>query len=232
MSSAQEHRRAVVLVSGGLDSATVLAMAVDEGFVCTALSFDYQQRHRCELQRAAAVCQSLGVSDHRTIVLDPTPFLGSTLTDGGAVDSGTSATDEHIPDTYVPARNTIFLSMALGVAEGIGATDLFIGANAVDYSGYPDCRPDFIDAFEGLANLATKVGVQHQSFRVQAPLLHLTKAEIIQRGVALGVDYALTSSCYEPSAQGVPCLSCDSCVLRAKGFAEAGHADPLTEATS
>lgn len=232
MCSTQDQRRAVVLVSGGLDSATVLAMAKAEGFVCTALSFDYQQRHRCELSRAAAVCQSLDIADHRTIVLDPTPFHGSTLTDGGAVSVEASGSHEAIPDTYVPARNTIFLSMALGMAEGIGATDIFIGATAVDYSGYPDCRPAFIQAFENLANLATKVGVEQGSFRIQAPLLDLSKAEIIQRGMALGVAYELTNSCYDPDPQGVPCHQCDSCVLRAKGFAEAGHPDPLLAATS
>ncbi|HJO16097.1 MAG TPA: 7-cyano-7-deazaguanine synthase QueC [Phycisphaerales bacterium] len=234
MSDSHDHERAVVLVSGGLDSATVLGMAVDAGYRCTAISFDYGQRHRCELRCAATVCHATGVVDHRVIELDPTPLGGSTLTDGRSVprpESATGISQEQIPDTYVPARNTIFLSMALGLAEGIGACHLFIGVNAVDYSGYPDCRGGFIEAFEAMANLATKVGVEHGCMRVHAPLLHMTKGEIIRTGLALGVDYAITSSCYDPSAQGRPCRKCESCVLRAKGFEEAGVDDPLLCAT-
>jgi len=219
----------VVLVSGGLDSATVLAMARAEGFECIAVSFDYGQRHRWELTCAARVCAAAGVGAHRVITLNPSLLRGSALTGGGAVPEpdGVDAIGSEIPDTYVPARNTIFLSMALGLAEGCGSGDIFIGANAVDYSGYPDCRPDFIAAFETLANLATKAGVEGDGIRIHAPLIQMSKAEIIREGTRLGVDYALTSSCYNPAANGCPCRVCESCVLRAAGFASAGMSDPL-----
>ncbi|MDP6986876.1 MAG: 7-cyano-7-deazaguanine synthase QueC [Phycisphaerales bacterium] len=220
---------AIVLVSGGLDSATVLSMARAEGFDCIALSFDYGQRHRFEVACAARVCEAAGVQDHRIITLDPMPLRGSALTGGGDIPSPVdlASIGGEIPDTYVPARNTIFLSMALGMAEGCGAGDIFIGANAVDYSGYPDCRPEFIAGFERLANLATKAGVEGDGIRIHAPLLERTKAEIIRQGVRLGVDYGLTSSCYNPSGDGRPCRKCESCVLREAGFARAGVDDPL-----
>lgn len=216
-------------MSGGLDSATVLAMARAEGFDCIGLSFDYGQRHRWELTCAARVCAAAGVRTHRVIALDPSPLRGSALTGGGEVPRPDPASiGDHIPDTYVPARNTIFLSMALGLAEGCGSGDLFIGANAVDYSGYPDCRPEFIAAFEQLANLATKAGVEGDGIRIHAPLLNMAKAEIILEGTRLGVDYGLTSSCYNPADDGAPCRVCESCVLRATGFASAGLNDPLS----
>jgi 7-cyano-7-deazaguanine synthase len=216
--------RAVVLVSGGLDSATVLAMAREQGFACHALSFDYGQRHRIELEAARRVAVSLGAVQHRVMPLDIGWMGGSALTDTAlAVPTAPGA---GIPITYVPARNTIFLSIALGWAEVLGAHDIFIGANAVDYSGYPDCRPEFIAAFERLANLATRAGAEGQDFRVQAPLIHLTKAEIIAAGSRLGVDYGLTVSCYDPDADGRACGCCDSCRLRAQGFAAAGVPDP------
>jgi 7-cyano-7-deazaguanine synthase len=216
--------KAVVLVSGGLDSATVLAMAREQGFACHALSFDYGQRHRIELEAARRVAVSLGAVQHRVMPLDIGWMGGSALTDTAlAVPTAPGA---GIPITYVPARNTIFLSIALGWAEVLGAHDIFIGANAVDYSGYPDCRPEFIAAFERLANLATRAGAEGQDFRVQAPLIHLTKAEIIAAGSRLGVDYGLTVSCYDPDADGRACGCCDSCRLRAQGFAAAGVPDP------
>jgi 7-cyano-7-deazaguanine synthase len=219
---------AIVLVSGGLDSATVLAIAQAEGFSCIGLSFDYGQRHRWELTCAARLCVAAGVREHRVITLDPSPLRGSALTGGGDVPEpdGVDAIGSEIPDTYVPARNTIFLSMALGLAEGCGSGDLFIGANAVDYSGYPDCRPEFIAAFETLANVATKAGVEGAGIRIHAPLLTMSKAEIIQEGTRLGVDYGLTSSCYNPSDDGRPCRVCESCLLREAGFASAGMNDP------
>ncbi|MCG6871807.1 MAG: 7-cyano-7-deazaguanine synthase QueC [Gammaproteobacteria bacterium] len=225
MSPAAESR-AVVLLSGGLDSATTLAMARAQGLVCHALSFDYGQRHRAELAAATAVASALGAAEHRTLRLPVGELGGSALTDTALAvpEPGTPG----IPLTYVPARNTIFLACALGWAEVLGAHDIFIGANAVDYSGYPDCRPEFIAAFETLANLATRDGVEGRKFRIHAPLLHLGKAEIIHRGMALGVDYALTSSCYQPADDGQPCGRCDSCRIRAQGFADAGLADPLT----
>lgn len=220
---------AVVLVSGGLDSATVLAMAQSQGFACVCVSFDYGQRHRWELTCAARLCAAAGVGDHRVIVLDPMPLRGSSLTGGGEVPrpDGLGSIGHRVPDTYVPARNTIFLSMALGIAEGCGSGDIFIGANAVDYSGYPDCRPEFIAAFETLANLATKAGVEGDGIRIHAPLLKMTKAQIILEGIRLGVDYGLTSSCYDPSPDGQPCGVCESCVLRAAGFVNARREDPL-----
>jgi 7-cyano-7-deazaguanine synthase len=223
-------RPAVVLLSGGLDSATVAAIAVREGFRVNALSFDYGQRHRWELEAARRVAQSLGVEDHRIATIDLRVFGGSALTSDIAVPKGRdSAQMEHgIPVTYVPARNTIFLSFALAWAEVLGASDIFIGVNALDYSGYPDCRPEFISAFENMANLATKAGVEgRQRLKIHAPLIQLTKAQIIRRGLDLGVDYSLTSSCYDPDENGVPCGQCDSCFLRKKGFRENAIDDPL-----
>lgn len=221
-----DGRPAVVLLSGGLDSATVLAIAREAGHRCFAMSFDYGQRHRFELDAARSVAESQGVARHIVIPLDLRPIGGSALTDDLAVPKDRDETVDEIPITYVPARNTVFLSLALGWAEVLGARDLFIGVTAVDYSGYPDCRPEFIAAFETLANVATKSGVEGTRFRVHAPLIDLNKAEIIQRGVALGVDYGLTHSCYDPAENGQPCGHCDSCHLRARGFAEAGIADP------
>jgi 7-cyano-7-deazaguanine synthase len=217
-------QQAVVLVSGGLDSATTLAMAREQGFVCHALSFDYGQRHRVELEAARRVASTLGAVEHRVMVLDIGWMGGSALTDTRLeVPTVQSA---GIPITYVPARNTIFLAVALGWAEVLKAHDLFIGANAVDYSGYPDCRPEFMSAFERLANLATRDGVQGKEFRLHAPLLHLNKAEIIAAGSRLGVDFGQTISCYNPDPDGRACGQCDSCRLRARGFAAAGVPDP------
>jgi 7-cyano-7-deazaguanine synthase len=221
--------RAVVLLSGGLDSTTTAAAAQADGFDVYALSVDYGQRHRVELQRAAAVAAALGVAEHRTVTLDLRAIGGSALTADVAVPKDRSADDmgHGVPVTYVPARNTILLGLALGYAETVGAFDLFIGANVLDYSGYPDCRPEFLAAFEGVANLATKAGTEGVGrFRVHAPLLKLSKAEIIREGVRLGVDYAATLSCYDPDAAGRACGRCDSCQLRRKGFAEAGVPDP------
>ena len=217
-------RKAVVLVSGGLDSATTLAMARAQGYECYALSFDYGQRHRCELAASDAVAEHLGAAEHRTVKLDLRQFGGSALTDD-AIDVPDSG-GEGIPVTYVPARNTVFLSLALAWAEVLGAHDIFIGVNAVDYSGYPDCRPEFIRSFEETANLATKAGVEGERFTIHAPLIELTKAQIIQQGTELGVDYGMTVSCYNPSEGGLACGRCDSCRLRAEGFAAAGVADP------
>lgn len=222
-------RPAVVLVSGGLDSATVLAIAKRDGFTPYALSFDYGQRHRFELDAARRVCGAAGVARHVVLSLDLRAFGGSALTDAIDVPKGRSdvAMSAGIPITYVPARNTVFLSLALGWAETLGAADIFIGVNAVDYSGYPDCRPEFIAAFEQLAGLATKAGVEGTTrFRIHTPLIDLTKAEIIRTGTTLGVDYALTHSCYDPDAHGRPCGQCDSCQLRRKGFEQAGLTDP------
>lgn len=218
------NKKAVVLVSGGLDSATTLAMARSQGYECYALSFDYGQRHRCELSASDAVAEHLGAAEHRTVKLDLRQFGGSALTDD-AIDVPDSG-GEGIPVTYVPARNTVFLSLALAWAEVLGAWDIFIGVNAVDYSGYPDCRPEFIDAFEKMANLATKAGVEGERFTIHVPLIELSKAEIIRQGTVLGVDYAMTISCYNPSDEGVACGRCDSCRLRAEGFASAGLKDP------
>ncbi len=221
-----EGPRAVVLLSGGLDSATVLAIARDAGYACYALSFDYGQRHRVELEAADRVARKLGAVEHRTMRIDLGGIGGSALTDPRV------AVPEHhaaagIPVTYVPARNTVFLALALGWAEVLGAADLFIGVNAVDYSGYPDCRPAFIAAFAALANVATRAGVEgHLQFRVQTPLLALSKADIIRRGVALGVDFSSTISCYQADAEGRACGRCDSCYLRHEGFLSAGIADP------
>jgi len=217
-------KRAVVLVSGGLDSATTLAMARAQGFECFALSFDYGQRHRIELEAARRVAASLGAAQHRVVKLDIGWMGGSALTDT-RLDVPT-APSEGVPITYVPARNTIFLAIALGWAEVLDARDIFIGANAVDYSGYPDCRPEFIAAFQHLADLATRAGTDGAGFRVQAPLIQLSKAEIIAAGSRLGVDYGLTLSCYDPDGDGRACGLCDSCRLRAEGFAAAGLPDP------
>ncbi len=219
---------AVVLVSGGLDSATALAIARHEGFDCHALSFDYGQRHRVELQAATAVARSLGASEHRIIRVDPGSFGGSALTDDIDVpkDRTTEQMTGGIPITYVPARNTIFLSFALGCAEARGISDIFIGVNAIDYSGYPDCRGEYIQAFEAMANLATQMGVEGRRIAIHTPLIDLIKAQIIRRGASLGVDYGLTFSCYDPkSPTGAPCGRCDSCRLRAAGFREAGLDD-------
>jgi 7-cyano-7-deazaguanine synthase len=218
---------AVVLLSGGLDSATTFAIAMSQGFRVHALSVDYGQRHRVELERAAKLAQTMGAIEHRTVTLDLRAIGGSALTADTPVPKHreTAAIGEGVPITYVPARNTILLGVALGYAETIGAFDLFIGANILDYSGYPDCRPEFLQAFESLAALATKAGVEGRSFRVQAPLLKMTKAQIIAIGVSLGVDYAQTLSCYDPDATGRACGACDSCILRRKGFQDAGVSD-------
>jgi len=217
-------KAAVVLLSGGLDSATTLAIARAQGFDCYCLSLDYGQRHRAELQAAATIAQQQGARTHRVLQLDLTAFGGSALTDPTL--AVPTAPSPGIPITYVPARNTIMLSLALAWSEVLQASDIFIGANAVDYSGYPDCRPAFITAFEQLANLATKAGVEGTPFHIHAPLIDLSKAQIIQRGHALGVDYAQTISCYQADAQGLACGVCDSCRLRQQGFAEAGLPDP------
>lgn len=218
------EKKAVVLLSGGLDSATVVAMARAEGYVCYTMSFDYGQRHRAELQAAERVARQLGVVEHKVIGMNLNGIGGSALTDTTIAVPETAV--EGIPVTYVPARNTLFLSLALGWAEVLGARDIFIGVNAVDYSGYPDCRPEFIAAFERLANLATKAGVEGQGFRIRAPLQSLSKAEIVLAGTRLGVDYGTTVSCYQADDDGRACGKCDSCRLRAAGFAEAGLADP------
>jgi 7-cyano-7-deazaguanine synthase len=225
----QPERNAVVLLSGGLDSATALAIAVSEGYQAYALSFRYGQRHTVELDAAAKVARALGAARHVVAEIDLRVFGGSALTDDSLpVPHHDSADelDDDIPVTYVPARNTIFLSFALAWAETLGAADIFIGVSALDYSGYPDCRPEYITAYEQMANLATKAGVEgRQRLTIHTPLIRLTKAETIRRGLALGVDYGLTHSCYDP-AGAQPCGSCDSCLLRSLGFAEAGLADP------
>ncbi|MEX2263250.1 MAG: 7-cyano-7-deazaguanine synthase QueC [Bryobacteraceae bacterium] len=221
--------KAVCLVSGGLDSATALAAAIRDGYECHALSFDYGQRHKVELEAARRVAASLGAVEHKVVSLDLRLFGGSALTGDVAVPKRRSAAEMGvgIPVTYVPARNTVFLSVALAWAEVLEAADLFIGVNALDYSGYPDCRPEYIEAFEGMANLATRAGVEGGvRFRIHAPLIRLTKAEIIKLGSELGVDFSLTRSCYDPDETGQPCGTCDSCLLRRKGFEEAGLTDP------
>ncbi|GBE07728.1 7-cyano-7-deazaguanine synthase [bacterium BMS3Bbin11] len=224
---ADKADKAVVLLSGGLDSATALAIARNEGYQCFALSFDYGQRNRVELEAARRVANAGGVAEHRILNLPIGELGGSALTDD-AIDlpKVSEFEDSGIPVTYVPARNTVFLSMALAMAEIYGARDIFIGANAVDYSGYPDCRPGFILAFENLANLATREGVQGEGFRIRAPLIDMSKADIINTGVRLGVDYSLTISCYNPSPDGLACGVCDSCHLRADGFNQTDTADP------
>ncbi len=221
--------KAVVLLSGGLDSATCLAIARAEGFAPYALSFSYGQRHASELEAARRVARSLGVAAHHVADIDLRAIGGSALTADIAVPKATTVDGiggGEIPVTYVPARNTVFLSFALAWAEVLGARDLFIGVNALDYSGYPDCRPEFLEAFERVANLGTKAGVEGERFRIHAPLVHLTKAQIIRRGVELGVEYGLTRSCYDPDPRGRACGGCDSCLLRRKGFREAGVEDP------
>lgn len=219
---------AIVLLSGGLDSATTLAIAQDQGYACHAISFDYGQRQRIELDAARTIAQRMNVVEHRITTIDLRLFGGSALTDDIDVPKARSTAEiaDGIPITYVPARNTIFLSLALGYAEVIDARDIFLGVNAVDFSGYPDCRPQFVQAFEHLANAATRIGAEGGHISIHAPLLHLTKAQIIQRGTALGVDYALTRSCYDPAPDGAPCMQCDACLLRAAGFRDAGIADP------
>lgn len=220
---------AVVLLSGGLDSATTMAIAHDQGFQTAALSFRYGQRHAVELDAARKVAESLGATQHRIADIDLTAFGGSALTADIAVpkDRDEAAMKDGIPITYVPARNTIMLSYALAFAEVLGSGDIFIGVNALDYSGYPDCRPDYIQAFERMANLATRAGVEGTPLRIHTPLIHMTKAQIIQTGLKLGVDYSLTRSCYDPTPDGAACGHCDSCLLRLKGFSESGLKDPI-----
>ncbi len=225
--------RAVLLLSGGLDSATVAAIARAAGYSLFALSVDYGQRHQFELEAAKKVAAASGVVEHKLIGVDLSSLGGSALTDEIEVPQGRSDAEisSEIPVTYVPARNTIMLSVALGYAEVLGANDIFIGVNAVDYSGYPDCRPEFVAAYETLANLATKAGVEGNRFRIHTPLIDMTKAEIIQRGTELGVDYGLTHTCYSPNEAGISCGRCDACVLRLKGFAEADLVDPIPYST-
>jgi 7-cyano-7-deazaguanine synthase len=221
---------AVVLFSGGLDSTTVLAMAKSQGFDCYALSFRYGQRHIHELAAAATIAAAQGVARHVVAQIDLREFGGSALTADIEVPKGRSTSDmsHGIPITYVPARNTVFLSFALAWAETLGSSDIFVGVNALDYSGYPDCRPEYIATYETMANLATKAGIEGtQKLKIHTPLINLTKAQIVQEGQRLGVDYSHTSSCYDPQEDGKPCGGCDSCLLRAKGFAEAGVKDPL-----
>lgn len=219
-----EQPRAVVLVSGGLDSTTVLAMAQARGYACHTLSFDYGQRHRAELRAAERVSAAMGDVEHKVVRLNLDTIGGSALTDMAI--AVPEEETEGIPITYVPARNTVFLAIALGWAEVLDASDIFIGVNAVDYSGYPDCRPEFIAAFETMANLATRAGVEGQHLRIHAPLIDMTKGEIIKAGLDLGVDYGLTVSCYQATAEGLACGRCDSCRLRRQGFIDAGVADP------
>jgi 7-cyano-7-deazaguanine synthase len=223
-SSTAQPKRAIVLLSGGLDSSTVLAMARDRGFECYALSVHYGQRHSAELDAARRIAVSLGAKEHRLMGVDLAGIGGSALTDGGIAIPETPA--DGIPVTYVPARNTLLLSLALGWAEVVGAADIFVGVNAVDYSGYPDCRPEFIEAFEGLARLATKAGVEGTRFTINAPLIAMSKADIIRTGSELGVDFSMTVSCYQARPDGAGCGKCDACRLRAAGFAAARVPDP------
>ena len=223
-------QKAIVLLSGGLDSTTVLAMAQSQGYSVYALSFDYGQNHRMELEAAARIAARAGVEQHRVIRVDLRSFGGSALTDDIAVPKARSVEEigTGVPSTYVPARNTVFLSLALAWAEVLGAADIFIGVNALDYSGYPDCRPEFIHAFEAMANLATKAGTEDAiRVKIRTPLIAMSKRDIIDAGLALGVDYGLTMSCYDPSAAGTSCGQCDACLLRLKGFSEARRTDPL-----
>jgi 7-cyano-7-deazaguanine synthase len=225
----QERERAVVLLSGGIDSSTALALARRQKYEAFALTVDYGQRHRYELAAARRIAESLGAAGHLTVTVDLRAFGGSALTDDLAVPKGREAArvSSEIPVTYVPARNTVFLSLALAWTEVLHAGDIFIGANAVDYSGYPDCRPEYLEQFERVANLATKAGVEGRvHFRIHAPLLRMTKAQIIRTGVDAGVDFSLTHSCYDPATGGLACGSCDSCILRRRGFQEAGIPDP------
>jgi len=226
MNKKQNKSRAIVLVSGGLDSSTTLAIAKNQGFECFALSFDYGQRSVSELEAANRVASAMGVVEHKTIHLDLGAIGGSALTEVGIDVPKTGLQADVIPVTYVPARNTVFLSLALGWAEVLGAQDIFIGVNAVDYSGYPDCRPEFIEQFEKLANVATKAGVEGQAWHIHTPLIKLSKADIIRKGAELGVDYAQTVSCYDADSQGRACGVCDSCRLRAEGFAACRLPDP------
>jgi 7-cyano-7-deazaguanine synthase len=227
-------KHAVALLSGGLDSATTLAIAISQGYVTYALSFDYGQRHKQELEAARRVAESLGAKEHRIVKIDSQIFSGSALTNDIDVPKAGAETEigDGIPVTYVPARNTIFLAHALGMAEAIGASHIFIGANAIDYSGYPDCRPEFIAMFETLANIATKTGVEGGRFQVHAPLIKMSKAEIIRKAADLRVDLSLTHSCYDPAPNGRACGECDSCRLRLKGFREAGVTDPIPYVTA
>jgi 7-cyano-7-deazaguanine synthase len=222
-------KRAVVLLSGGIDSTTTLAIAIAEGYETYALSFDYGQRHRLEIEAARRVARSLGTKEHRVAKVDLRIFGGSALTDDLDVPKQRSETEiaHGIPVTYVPARNTIFLAYALAWAEVIQACDIFLGVNAIDYSGYPDCRPEFIEAFENLANLGTKAGAEGRRFEIHTPLIKFSKAEIIHKAVELSVDLSLTHSCYDPTPEGLACGECDSCLLRLKGFREAGIKDPI-----
>jgi len=225
-------KRAVVLVSGGLDSTTTLAIARAQDFECYALSFDYGQRHKIELEAARNIADALGAQEHRVVQIDPQIFAGSALTDDIAVPKSRSEAEisQDIPVTYVTARNTVFLSCALAWAEGLGAFDIFIGVNALDYSGYPDCRPEFIRAFAEMANLGTKAGAGGARFHIHTPLAEMTKADIIRQALELGVDLSLTHSCYDPTADGRACGVCDSCQLRRKGFREAGVTDRIAYA--
>lgn len=222
----ERKKEAVVLLSGGLDSATALAIAKAQGFDCYALSFRYGQRHAVELDCATQIARSQGIVEHRIVTIDLGAFGGSALTDMNLDVPHTHGKEDEIPITYVPARNTVFLSYALAWAEVLESTDIFIGVNALDYSGYPDCRPEFIVAYEKMANLATKAGVTGRRLTIHTPLIDLTKAQIIQKGLELGVDYGVTSSCYDPAPDGKSCGTCDSCRLRLKGFKEAGATDP------
>ena len=226
--NAIQERRAVVLLSGGLDSSTVIAIAKSEGFSVFALSFDYGQGHQAELRAAARIAEALDVRQHITLKVDLSSFGGSALLGDGVIPKHRTVAEigDGIPATYVPARNTVFLSLALAWAETLQATNIFIGVNALDYSGYPDCRPEFIDAFEKMANLGTKIGVQGGTIRIETPLISMTKAEIIRKGLELGVDYAATVSCYDSSEDGEACGSCDACLLRLRGFAENSISDP------
>ena len=222
-------KRAVMLLSGGIDSSTTLALAIAEGFEAYALSFDYGQRHQIEVETARRAANSLGAKEHRVAKIDLRVFGGSALTDDLDVPKQRSEREitDGIPVTYVPARNSIFLAYALAWAEVIPANDIFIGVNAIDYSGYPDCRPEFIEAFENLANLATKAGMEGRRFKIHTPLIKLSKTEIIRKAIKLGVDLSLTHSCYDPTPEGLACGECDSCLLRLKGFREAGVKDPI-----
>ena len=225
-------KKAIVLLSGGLDSATVLAITLKIGYSPITLCFDYGQRHRVELDKARALSLKMGALEHKEVKIDLRQFGGSALTNDIDVPKGRTEGEmsAEIPVTYVPARNTVFLSFALAAAEAAGAEDIFIGVNAIDYSGYPDCRTEYIQAFEDMANLATKAGVEGTSkFKIHTPLIEMTKAEIIKKGLELGVDYSLTHSCYHPDEQGRPCGECDSCLLRKKGFQEAGVVDPIIQ---